>query len=74
MDLYRTDYSTLNRVFGWYIGIRCRKPTQTHRATPAWAEGFGPPRLLLLDICFFPNVPGGYAVAKRRYSTSTGKR
>ena len=43
MDLYRTDYSTLNRVFGWNIGIRCRKPTQTYRGTPAWAEGFGPP-------------------------------
>lgn len=43
MNLYRTDYSTLNRVFGWNIGIRCRKPTQTHRGTPAWAEGFGPP-------------------------------
>lgn len=43
MDFYRTDYSTLNRVFGWNIGIRCRKPTQTHRGTPAWAEGFGTP-------------------------------
>lgn len=28
-DLYRTDYSTLNRVFGWNIGIRGRKPTQS---------------------------------------------
>lgn len=54
-DLYRTDYSTLNRVFGWNIGIRGRKPTQSdtqgERGTPAWAER-GSPHVLLLDICF----------------------
>lgn len=63
-DLYRTDYSTLNRVFGWNIGIRGRKPTQSdtqggggrreRRGTPAWAEGFRfSPRFCCSIFVFF---------------------
>lgn len=38
-DLCRTDYSTLNRVFGWNIGIRGRKPTQSDTQGYGMEEG-----------------------------------